>query len=221
LISFCVAQTQQCLKTTRTAMDMDSLDIRRTRPAKSNLITPLRETASQTAGPYVHIGCLPNSVGVKGIYSNDLISNRLLADAPITISGKVFEGEGIVCRDMMLEFWQADERGSYDNGIWQRTSTNLETGLFSIKTQMPGKISTAEGCVLAPFISVWITARGLNLGIFTRIYFPEHENVITQDPHMALVPESRRSTLLAQPLDGGYRFDIHLQGAAETVFFDV
>jgi protocatechuate 3,4-dioxygenase alpha subunit len=200
---------------------MDSLDIRRTRPAGTNLTTPLRETASQTAGPYVHIGCLPNSVGVTGIYSDDLTRNKPLADAPIKISGKIFEGEGLVCKDMMLEFWQADERGSYENGIWQRTSTNLESGLFSIETQMPGKISTAEGCVLAPFISVWVTARGLNLGLLTRIYFPEHENVIAEDPHMALVPESRRGTLLAKPMDGGYLFDIHLQGAAETVFFDV
>lgn len=200
---------------------MDSLDIRRTRPAGTNLTTPLRETASQTAGPYVHIGCLPNSVGVTGIYSDDLTRNKPLADAPIKISGKIFEGEGLVCKDMMLEFWQADERGSYENGIWQRTSTNLESGLFSIKTQMPGKITTAEGCVLAPFISVWVTARGLNLGLLTRIYFPEHENVIAEDPHMALVPESRRGTLLAKPVDGGYLFDIHLQGAAETVFFDV
>ena len=200
---------------------MDSLDIRRTRPAGTNLTTPLRETASQTAGPYVHIGCLPNSVGVTGIYSADLTRNKPLADAPIKISGKIFEGEGLVCKDMMLEFWQADERGSYENGIWQRTSTNLESGLFSIKTQMPGKIPTAEGRVLAPFISVWVTARGLNLGLLTRIYFPEHESVITKDPHMALVPESRRGTLLAKSIDGGYLFDIHLQGAAETVFFDV
>ena len=200
---------------------MDSLDIRRTRPAGTNLTTPLRETASQTAGPYVHIGCLPNSVGVTGIYSVDLTRNKPLADAPIKISGKIFEGEGLVCKDMMLEFWQADERGSYENGIWQRTSTNLESGLFSIKTQIPGKISTAEGCVLAPFISVWVTARGLNLGLLTRIYFPEHENVIAEDPHMALVPESRRGTLLAKSVDGGYLFDIHLQGTAETVFFDV
>jgi protocatechuate 3,4-dioxygenase alpha subunit len=98
---------------------MDSLDIRRTRPAGTNLTTPLRETASQTAGPYVHIGCLPNSVGVTGIYSVDLTRNKPLADAPIKISGKIFEGEGLVCKDMMLEFWQADERGSYENGIWQ------------------------------------------------------------------------------------------------------
>ena len=221
MISFYVAQTLRCLKRTRTVIDMDSLDIRRTRPAGTNLTTPLRETASQTAGPYVHIGCLPNSVGVTGIYSDDLTRNKPLADAPIKISGKIFEGEGLVCKDMMLEFWQADERGSYENGIWQRTSTNLESGLFSIKTQMPGKIPTAEGFVLAPFISVWVTARGLNLGLLTRIYFPEHENVIAEDPHMALVPESRRGTLLAKPMDGGYLFDIHLQGAAETVFFDV
>ena len=31
----------------------------------------------------------------------------------------------------------------------------------------------------------------------------------------------RRDTLLATPTDDGYRFDIHLQGDGETVFFDV
>ena len=200
---------------------MDSLDIRRTRPAKTNAEMPLRETASQTAGPYVHIGCLPNTVGVKGICPDDLTSNKPLANAPITISGKVFEGEGVVCRDVMLEFWHADEQGCYDNGIWHRSSTNLDSGLFSIKTQMPGNTQTTEGKVLAPFISVWITARGINIGLLTRIYFPEHESAINEDPHMELVSESRRSTLMAKAVDGGYHFDIHLQGVAETVFFDV
>ena len=44
------------------------------------------------------------------------------------------------------------------------------------------------------------------------------------DPLLALVPAERRATLLAQPAasDGAgvYRFDIVLQGAGETVFFN-
>jgi len=200
---------------------MDPLDIRRTRPAETNAKLPLRETASQTAGPYVHIGCLPNTVGIESPYLKDLTSNKPLNNTPITISGNVFEGERIICKDMMLEFWHADKDGCYDNGVWQRSSTNLESGIFSIKTHMPGETRTAEGALLAPFITVWITARGINIGLLTRIYFPEYKSIIDSDPHMALVPENRRHTLMAKAVDGGYNFDIHLQGAVETVFFDV
>ncbi len=200
---------------------MDPLDVRRMRPAVINAETPLRESASQTAGPYVHIGCMPNSMGLTGVYPADLTSNKPLADSPITILGKIFDGDDVVCKDMMLEFWHADERGSYDNGLWHRSSTDLESGLFLIKTQMPGETKAIDGRVLAPFISVWITARGLNLGLLTRIYFPEHEKAINKDPHIALIPEDRRNTLLAKPVQGGYHFDIHLQGLDETVFFDV
>ena len=200
---------------------MDSLYRRRTQPAQTNAEAPLRETASQTAGPYVHIGCLPNAADVRGIYSNDLTVNRILPNAPITISGKVFEGDNIICKDVMLEFWHADETGCYDNGIWHRSITNSTSGLFSINTQMPGKTKTGEGKWLAPFVSVWITARGINLGLLTRIYFPDHESVLHEDPHMNLIPESRRLTLMAKLVNGGYYFDIHLQGPNETVFFDV
>jgi protocatechuate 3,4-dioxygenase alpha subunit len=35
------------------------------------------------------------------------------------------------------------------------------------------------------------------------------------------VPADRRDTLLATPDGDGYRFDIRLQGPAETVFFAV
>ena len=66
---------------------MDPLDVRRMRPAVINAETPLRESASQTAGPYVHIGCMPNSMGLTGVYPADLTSNKPLADSPITILG--------------------------------------------------------------------------------------------------------------------------------------
>lgn len=202
---------------------MDPLDVRRTRPADSNAKAPLRETASQTAGPYVHIGCLPNMLGI-GVYPNDLRSNGEIAGGQaIRIVGQVFEGGGIACRDAMLEIWQADEDGDYANGIWRRAPTDPETGLFVVETIRPGTVIDGHGRTLAPSITVWIVARGINVGLLTRLYFPEDAPLHADDPHLSLVETGRRGTLLATPsgTSGEYRFDIHLQGDAETVFFDV
>lgn len=205
---------------------MDPLDIRRTRAAQTNTKTPLRETASQTAGPYVHIGCLPSFAGICGIYSQDLVDNGLdVGSTPINIVGSVLDGEGALCNDVMLEFWHADEFGKYQNGHWRRTGTNLESGLYDIQTTMPGSVQDEHGNVLAPFINVWITARGINIGLLTRVYFPQFQALNDHDPHLKLIDIERRHTLIASIVETStndeYRFDIHLQGQKETVFFDV
>lgn len=189
----------------------------------SNVHLPLRETGSQTAGPYVHIGCLPNMAGIDGIYPNDLVSNGAISPKnSISISGQVFDGNGAACKDIMLEFWQADESGSFNPGIWNRTGTDLDTGEFNFSTLMPRTLSDNDSSNLAPFISVWIVARGINLGLQTRIYFPDFERENARDPHLALVPKNRRDTLMATKCDheNAYRFDIKLQGEGETVFFE-
>ena len=203
---------------------MDPLDIRRTRPAESNVKKPYRETGSQTAGPYVHIGCFPNMVGIEGIYPSDLCANAEVGDGQaIQIKGQVFEGDQIPCKDAMLEIWQADHLGDYANGIWQRSPTDLETGEFLFQTIKPGAVTDHNGKLLAPSITIWIVARGINIGLLTRLYFPEDELWQANDPHLALVPTERQKTLMAIPIDkaNAYRFDIHLQGKAETVFFDI
>lgn len=201
---------------------MDPLDIRRNRPAETNASEPPRETASQTAGPYVHIGCLPNMVGIEGIYPEDLTDNPVkVTGEAIQISGRVYDGNNDICKDIMLEFWQADEQGDYINGIWRRAGTNLESGEYRIETVLPGTGTNEQGVKLAPFISVWIAARGINIGLQTRIYFPQFENANAQDPHLALVPPDRRKTIMAASIgQSQYRFDVRLQGEAETVFFD-
>ena len=202
---------------------MEPLDVRRTKPAESNAKLPLRETASQTAGPYVHIGCLPNMAGIQGVFPQDLISNgEIGAGEKIMISGQVFEGDRIVCKDIMLEFWQADTKGSYQNGVWHRAGTNLETGIFQVETIMPGAVQQTSGETLAPFINVWVVARGINIGLLTRIYFQHFGELNARDPHLALVPAERRKTLIARAGDATnhYEFDVHLQGANETVFFE-
>jgi protocatechuate 3,4-dioxygenase alpha subunit len=73
----------------------------------------------------------------------------------------------------------------------------------------------------APHIDVTVLARGMLNRVVTRIYFADEADANAADPVLATVPAQRRDTLLAQPSDGGYRFDIHLQGPHETVFFDI
>lgn len=209
---------------------MEPLDQRRTRPALSNLKQPLRETASQTAGPYVHIGCLPNASGVAGIFSEDLVRNRDLNETDgtaISLRGQIFDGERALAKDIMLEFWHADHTGSYATGIWGRTATDLQAGEYQFETIMPGATTDRDGSKLAPFISVMLFARGINLGLMTRIYFPHDETLLDSDPHLMHVDPIRRNTLICEPgeqtdsVSGSYIFNIRLQGEGETVFFEV
>lgn len=203
---------------------MEPLEGRLRHSAETSSQRPLRETASQTAGPYVHIGCLPNRVGVKGIFKEDFTSNHTILDGDrITICGRVFDGEKTLCKDVMLEFWHADRGGQFADGIWHRTAADLETGKFVINTIMPGAMQDEAGNQLAPFINIWLFSRGINIALMTRIYFPEHKGMHDCDSHLSLVPADRVKTLLAERKDNGneYIFDIHLQGEDETVFFDV
>ena len=201
---------------------MDPLETRRSRPAESNLVKPLRETASQTAGPYVHIGCLPESQGINGVYPNDLKSNQkaLSSAETVMISGKVFDGEGSVCKDILLEFWHPDEDGDNLKGFWSRIGVDPENGRYELQTELPSSLEDDQGNPLAPFIYVWIVARGINIGLLTRIYFSQLGSINESDPHLKLVPEGRVETLMARQEEDGFRFDIHLQGEHETVFFD-
>ena len=181
---------------------MDPLDIRRIRPAKSNVTAPLQETASQTAGPYVHIGCLPNFVGIENIFDQDLRSNYLPTEGqPIKITGQVFEGDGIICKDILLEIWHADSKGDFSNGIWLRSPTDLDTGLYSFKTIKPGSIINHDGQKYAPFITVWIAARGINIGLLTRLYFEDEVHANDQDSYFNLADDARRHTLIASQSD--------------------
>ena len=81
-----------------------------------------------------------------------------------------------------------------------------------------------DGKPQAPHIVLAIYARGMLLHLYSQIYF-DGEAANAADPVLALVPADRRTTLIAtrQPGTGNavYRFDIHLQGDNETVFFDI
>jgi protocatechuate 3,4-dioxygenase alpha subunit len=192
----------------------------------------LEETPSQTAGPYVHIGCIPSFAGVAGVYPEDLGLSPVRDGArgeAITITGSVFDGTGWALRDIMLESWQADAAGVYpgqdgaDPNVtgFCRFAADGETGLFTLRTVKPGRVGLRDGRVQAPHISLWLVARGINIGLQTRIYFEDEDNAA--DPLLSRIEQRPRvETLIARrTAPGEYRFDIRLQGDGETVFLDL
>lgn len=193
---------------------------------------PLAETASQTAGPYVHIGCVPSFTGITAVYPADLGARATEDGAKgeqILIEGVLYDGTGTPVCDAMIESWQADANGVFPgaagadpkvNGFC-RVATDPETGRFAIRTVKPGGVVDASGTQHAPHLALWIVARGINIGLSTRIYFADAQN--EDDPVLGQVADpARKQTLLAQPTGPGtYRFDIRLQGTDETVFLDI
>ena len=199
----------------------------------------LKETASQTAGPYVHIGLAPGAAGFD-IYERELgwdIAGPNAAGERIRVEGVVIDGTGSPVKDVLLEAWQANAEGVYahpehegqvEDGFrgWGRVITDFETGEWGFDTVKPGPVKGRNGRMMAPHINLWIVARGVNVGLNTRIYFSDEAEANAADPVMGLVEwEVRRQTLVAERAerDGKvvYRFDIRLQGDGETVFFDI
>lgn len=181
----------------------------------------LPETPSQTAGPYVHIGCTPNFVGIHGIYAEDLALKPFPADAPgerITVTGSVIDGTGTVLRDVLVETWQPGTDGRFGRGAqgFCRMPSSLETGEWVLETVKPGAVGPN-----APYIALWIVARGINIGLQTRMYFEGDD--LSSDPLLTrLEHQNRIPTLVAKKTgDGTYRFDIRLQGEGETIFLDM
>ncbi|SIT15389.1 protocatechuate 3,4-dioxygenase, alpha subunit [Roseivivax lentus] len=189
----------------------------------------LKESPSQTAGPYVHIGCLPNHAGLGGPWAEDLGARPFADDAPgtrVVVTGCLLDGTGTPLRDAMVEIWQADAAGRYAGGGaagFARRASDAETGLWRLETIKPGAVPGPDGRIQAPHLTLWIVARGINLGLHTRMYFPDETAANAADPVLGRIEQTARArTLVAEARgDGVYHFDIHLQGEKETVFFDV
>ncbi len=197
----------------------------------------LKETPSQTAGPYVHIGLTPNFCDIKGVYENDLgtvmVNDKTLGER-ITVTGRVFDGAGSLVRDAVIEIWQADGAGLYNSPSemrgtadpnfagWGRCPTRAEDGVFTFDTVKPGRVPFKDGRKMAPHITFWIVARGINIGLHTRMYFPEEAEANKADPLLLRIEHRERvDTLIAQRDGSTYTFDIRLQGDRETVFLDI
>lgn len=199
----------------------------------------LKETPSQTAGPYVHIGLAPGAAGFD-IYRQELgwdIAGPNAKGERIRVEGLVIDGIGSPVKDVLLEAWQANSDGNYahpegggdvEEGFrgWGRVITDFETGEWAFETVKPGCTQGRNVGTQAPHINLWIVARGVNIGLNTRLYFEDEVEANAEDPVLNIIEwEGRRATLIAKrsERDGQivYRFDIRLQGEDETVFFDI
>jgi len=205
-------------------------------------LTYLKETASQTAGPFLHIGLLPSAAGLnlRTQEKPNVLVSGATAGERIRIEGRVIDGAGAPLRDALVEIWQANAHGRYnhpadrqdkplDAGFrgFGRAVTDFESGLFWFETVKPGRVPGRHGQKpMAPHVSLWIVARGINIGLHTRMYFADESAANAEDPVLRLIePAERRQTLMAAREERGgevvYRFDVRLQGDPETVFFDV
>ena len=191
----------------------------------------LRTTTSQTVGPYLHIGLEPR-------YRADIEFDGS-TDQPgrIVIEAQVVDGDGEPMPDGMVELWQADAAGRYahdhdarsGHGPADRSASGFgrlptdAAGRVRFTTVKPGCVPAPDGSLQAPHLVVAVFARGLLKHLSTRLYFPDRAEANASDFVLALVPEARRATLLAEQVDATtYRWTIVMQAdaARETVFFD-
>jgi protocatechuate 3,4-dioxygenase, alpha subunit len=190
-------------------------------------------TPSQTVGPFFHYCLTPKAYGYAEVVTNDLLTEDAAGER-IRIEGRVFDGDGQLVSDAMIEIWQADGQGRYAHSADGRARPNTrfkgfgrvdtdKEGRYHFTTVKPGAVPGPNGGMQAPHINVNVFARGVLNRLFTRIYF-DGEAANASDPILKLVPEDARATLIARRTGQGseptYTFDIHLQGKNETVFFD-
>lgn len=188
-------------------------------------MSELGVTPSQTVGPYFAIG-LTWDDGPFAVPEG--------TDGGFWIRGAVTDGNGGPVPDAVVETWQADAegrfshpddpRGAVDWGEFRglgRCGTDKDGG-FGIYTIKPGPVPGPDGTTQAPHIDVTVMARGMLARVVTRIYFPDEEAANAADPVLSSLPATAASeTLIAEKADDGYRFDVHLQGENETVFFAI
>ncbi|GGD26134.1 protocatechuate 3,4-dioxygenase subunit alpha [Aureimonas glaciei] len=201
----------------------------------------LKESPSQTAGPYVHIGTNPNWVEITGVWKADLglvLVGPQTRGERILVEGRLFDGLGEPVRDALVEIWQADAAGLHNSPAetrgkadpafagWGRQPVSGVDGSFRFETVRPGSVPMPDGRPQAPHITVWIVARGINLGLHTRLYFADEAAANATDPLLQRIPSpERRQTLIAPRTERDglpvFTFDIRLQGERETVFLDI
>lgn len=180
-----------------------------------------KESPSQTAGPYVHIGCTPQTAGLERRHMGAQLGQTMVGqnvDGPeMTLDITILDGEDTLVKDALIEIWQAGPDGRYapsnQFSNWGRQAVDLRTGQARFVTLKPGAPMGQSSHIL-----IWIVARGINLGLTSRIYFPDEDNAA--DP-VLIAAGGRADTLFATKTDIGYTHEIRLQGPKETVFFDV
>jgi len=194
----------------------------------------LKQTASQTVGPFFAYGLTPAQYGnpFRALAGSVLVDDETPGER-IRIVGRVLDGAGDPVPDAMIEIWQADAVGRYAHPADRRGSNLPFAGFgrcgtgadpehrFAFKTIKPGAIGDGQ----APHVNVILFMRGMLCHVYTRIYFDDEAEANARDPVLSSVDEARRHTLIAArqatPAGAVYRFDVRMQGPDETVFFDV
>jgi protocatechuate 3,4-dioxygenase alpha subunit len=191
----------------------------------------LMMTASQTVGPFLHIG-------LDGLNTDNLAGEGVTGER-VVIEGRVFDGDGKPVQDGLVEIWQANAHGRYAHPD-DRRDLPLEPGFrgfgrmptddnggFRFTTIKPGRVPGPGGKLQAPHILVAVFSRGLLKHLATRVYFPD-DPANAEDPVLGLVPAERRATLVARRVpgrEGVLEWNIVIQGEVngqgETVFFDI
>ncbi|KRC77855.1 protocatechuate 3,4-dioxygenase subunit alpha [Achromobacter sp. Root83] len=195
-------------------------------------MSELKQTPSQTVGPFFAYGLCPEQYNFdfKSLFTANAAEPHA-AGEHIIVMGKVYDGSGAAVGDAIVESLQADASGHYVASQEEasargftgfcRVGTGTEQGnAYVIRTLKPGPVAPGA----APCIDIILHMRGMLLHAFTRLYFEDEPEANEGDAVLGRVPAERRRTLIAK-LDPDssvklYRFDIHLQGPDETVFFD-
>ncbi|KVD78330.1 protocatechuate 3,4-dioxygenase subunit alpha [Burkholderia sp. ABCPW 14] len=197
-------------------------------------MTTLKQTPSQTVGPYFAYGLCPQQYNydLKSLFT-PMIATPEAAGEHIVLVGRVIDGDGNAVGDALLEFTQVDGAGRYPasreeadaSGFcgFARVGTGTDAqNRFVVHTVKPGRTSETD----APHVDVTVMMRGILTHAFTRIYFDDEAAANETDAVLKSVPAARRTTLIAKrdaQASGAtiYRIDIRMQGEQETVFFDV
>jgi protocatechuate 3,4-dioxygenase, alpha subunit len=195
------------------------------------------QTPSQTVGPYFALGLTPREYGHEyaSVAGPSTVSAGVQGER-IRLTGRVLDGEEKTIDDALIELWQADARGRYHHPADDRDDPPADpqfhgfaragTGIapdhsFVFHTIKPGPAGDGQ----APHLNLIVFMRGGLNHLYTRVYFDDEPAANDSDPVLSSVPAARRGTLLAHREAGAdgiiYYFDIHMQGARETVFFDV
>jgi protocatechuate 3,4-dioxygenase, alpha subunit len=156
-------------------------------------------TPSQTVGPFF-------AIGLSATVDSHVVPEGTAG--ALRLSGQIFDGDGQPVPDAVIETWQPEGVG--------RSATDDE-GHFSFVTVKPLR---RDGATHAPHIEVSVFARGLLTRLITRVYFPDETVANAIDPVLRALEPDERATLVAVSDGSDLRFDIHLQGGRETVFFD-
>jgi protocatechuate 3,4-dioxygenase alpha subunit len=183
-------------------------------------------TPSQTVGPFF-------SIGLTWDDGNEVVP--VATDGGFWLRGRVSDGNGDPIPDAVIETWQADPDGRFDHPDDPRGAVDWaefrglgragtdDEGRYEIYTVKPGALPAPDGATEAPHIDVSVMCRGLLARLVTRIYFPDEQAANAADPVLSSLPAGADASTLIAVADGegGYRFDIRLQGEGETVFFAV